>query len=916
MACVLAASAARAIGAERTALEWDFSKATDTLGWVQAEPIKAFGVEGGALVAVPGPGRPKLESPLFELEASPWQYVEVELKTDADGHALMYYSNTTDEPYRGFRPGLYTTFDVKGDNEWRTYTIRPFWQKQGKIIHIRLDPPGDNVAVRAVRIIDVKASDVSKQTSWRFEDTSAGWQVVGSAGETEATPKGLKISGNQSTCVLSPPLAVDSEDNLWATVRIVSDVAQVALFRWASDDADGLQSAPIALKGDGLAHTYAIDLGETPAWSGTGLAVGITPSDAVETRSIVLESVALGEKPVGPPELEITRFGLDYPIVRVGQKATIVVEARNIGGSDAQSVVGTVTLIDRETRDATTPLPKRIARLAPGDTARFEWEIDANDERRRTMTCRVTGLELDAGERSVDLKFWPKLDAKGLKYVPEPAKADTGEYLIGCYYFPGWHTYDRWAVLDRFPERKPVLGWYREGEPEVADWQINWALEHGIGFFIYDWYWDRGRRQLEHALHDGFLKSRYQDKMKFCLLWANHNPDKSSSEEDCLAVTRYWIENYFRRPNYLKVNGKNVMVIFSTHRLTQDMGSEAVKAAFEKMRKLCEDAGVGGLYLVGCTYPGKDRIETLVREGYDALSGYNYPSAGNRGQKIAPYEWMVEGYKDFWNQIAEAAQSASMSMSKGSTPYIPVCEPGWDSRPWHGYNSAVRTGKSPVLWKQMLENAKSFVDDPTHKQNGDEKLIFLEAWNEFGEGDYIEPHAEFGFDCLEAIRQVFAPASKKPEIVVPPDVGLGPYDVEKPEPRTAWDFSNPREQDWYVGNMTGLSFANGVMSAEAQNNDPAFHSPRTDIDASKLKTIEIKMRMDKGAEAQLFFARPRGKMSEERSVRFDVTADKEWHVYTLDLSQNRRWRGKIGQIRIDPNGEAGSKVEVAYVRFL
>ena len=51
-------------------------------------------------------------------------------------------------------------------------------------------------------------------------------------------------------------------------------------------------------------------------------------------------------------------------------------------------------------------------------------------------------------------------------------------------------------MLDAFPERTPLLGYYREGDPSVMDWQIKWVVEHGISFFAFDWYWDRGRRQL------------------------------------------------------------------------------------------------------------------------------------------------------------------------------------------------------------------------------------------------------------------------------------------------------------------------------------------------------------------------------------------------------------------------------------
>jgi hypothetical protein len=525
-----------------------------------------------------------------------------------------------------------------------------------------------------------------------------------------------------------------------------------------------------------------------------------------------------------------------------------------------------------------------------------------------SIVARASGPNLVGDEKTTPVKVYPKLDKSaisGLKYVPAPLTIEK-EYAIGCYYFPGWHTYDRWEVLDEYPNRKPILGYYREGDPEVADWHLSWAASHGIDFMIYDWYWAAGNRMLEHALHDGYLKSKYQDKVKFCLLWANHNAPGTSSAEDMINVTRYWINNYFKLPNYQKIDGKNVVVVFSPNRFTEDMGSEAVRSSFDTMRKMCEEAGVGGLYLVACTYPGPDNIKLLEKEGYDALSGYNYPSANLKGQQFAPYEWMVEGYKDYWNQIYEAA----------TIPYIPVCEPGWDARPWHGLKSYVRTGKSPHLWQGMLENAKEFVDTPGRRLPGGRKVVFLEAWNELGEGDYIEPHAEFGFDYLEAVRQVFAPTSTAPTIVVPADIGLGPYDLKPTHPLTEWDFDNPEECLWSVGNMAELAYSNGSMTAVAANGDPAFYSPGLQVDAEKYRRLEIKMKMDKGEEAQVFFARKNGHMSEKMSTKFKVTPDGEYHVYTIDLASNPLWKGTIRQIRIDPNSEAGSRVWIDYVRFL
>jgi hypothetical protein len=845
-----------------------------------------------------------MESPLFDIEATPWQFVEIDMKSDTGGTGLLYYSNTTEEPYHGFRGNQHSTFATVGDGQFHTYKVYPFWQKLGRITHIRVDPPGKHVQVRAIRIVAASTPEPVKDTTWNFSQPDQKWTAVNL--QAKAVKGGIEVNGTSEGTLVSPPIDVNSNDATWVTVRLSSKDEQVVSFRWATDKADGLQSTPLFVRGDDAIHSYTIEMSKIAGWSGRVLTVGITPTDASEAAKITLEMVALGDAPVGPPELTITRFSAAEPFIRVGDKVRLVLEARNDGGHPAKELAAGVTL-PSGTRSNTMPL-KRAARLAPGERKQFEWETTATEEGTLTAVARVNAVGVLGDERMIRLPVYPKLDKskiKAEKQVPAPTPADTGEYMVGAYYFPGWNTYERWAVLNDFAERMPVLGYYCEGHPEVADWHVKWALDHGISYFIYDWYWTKGIRYLEHALHEGLFKSKYGDRMKFCLLWANHNPDGTSSPQDCEDVTKYWIENYFKRPNYLKINGKNVVVIFSTYRLTQDMGSEAVKTSFDKMRKMCEDAGVGGLYIVGCSYPGADRIKPLMAEGYDALSGYNYPSAGNKGRRIAPYEWMVDGYKEWWGQIADAS----------TVPYIPVCEPGWDSRPWHGANGSVRTGKSPALWTKMLQNAKAFVDDPARKKAEGKKLVFLEAWNEFGEGDYIEPHAEYGFDYLEAVREVFAPNSRPPVIVTPRDVGLGPYALTDPGQKTYWDFGKVEDRNWSAGNMDKVSHDGGVLSGVALNGDPILYGPRIKIDAAKISKIEIKMKMDKADFGQVFFADHFHNMDQDKSVRFDVVGDGQFHVYEVDMSKNAWWRGEVGAIRIDPNGIEGSRIEVAYIRL-
>ncbi|MCL6630097.1 MAG: glycoside hydrolase family 99-like domain-containing protein, partial [Armatimonadetes bacterium] len=75
-------------------------------------------------------------------------------------------------------------------------------------------------------------------------------------------------------------------------------------------------------------------------------------------------------------------------------------------------------------------------------------------------------------------------------------------------------------------------------------------------------------------------------------------------------------------------------------------------------------------------------------------------------------------------------------------------------------------------------------------------MVFIEAWNEFGEGDYIEPHREFGFAYLDAIRAVFTSAAPSHVDITPMDVGLGPYELEKPPTVTSWSFDNDDNPPW------------------------------------------------------------------------------------------------------------------------
>jgi hypothetical protein len=379
----------------------------------------------------------------------------------------------------------------------------------------------------------------------------------------------------------------------------------------------------------------------------------------------------------------------------------------------------------------------------------------ARSTARRLLAVLLTVVTAGCGAGTTGA---PVADKAG---VPTPRPVSTDGYQVGAYYFPGWPTRAKWEVLDNFPERRPLLGYYAEGDPVVMDWQIKWAVEHGITFFAFDWYWDRGRRQLEHALHEGYLKARFRPLLKFCLLWANHNPPGSSTEADLMALVDFWIAQYFGLPEYLTVDDKPVVIVYAPSLLRNDMGSEAVAAAIRQMRARVETAGYPGLFLMGTVDDDHDEQARLAAEGYDAGTGYNYHRAGmpDKSATASPYDSAVDDYERIWLENAKA----------GFLDYVPVTEPGWDSRPWDGDKALVRTGRTPEKFADMLTRARTFVD--RHPVAGGKRIVLIEAWNEYGEGAVIEPHREWGFAYLDVVRRVFASEHRPHRDVIPEDLG-------------------------------------------------------------------------------------------------------------------------------------------------
>jgi hypothetical protein len=316
--------------------------------------------------------------------------------------------------------------------------------------------------------------------------------------------------------------------------------------------------------------------------------------------------------------------------------------------------------------------------------------------------------------------------------------------------------------------RKPLWGAVDEADPKVMEFQIKEALRHGVNVFIYDWYWYDRRPFLEQCLDDGFLGAPNNGDMKFYIMWANHDAgcvwDKRNA--DCDEIIWYGsqprsefdrvcdrvIKMYFSRPNYYKIDGCPVFMIYDVANLVRGLGGiDETRDALEHFRALVKNAGFPGLHLQMVVYAenavnvsgvdsskkgsSKDIAEML---GFDSVTHYQYAHFVNCDRN---YSDIIPDVAAEWERIR----------TQYSMPYYPHVTIGWDNNPRFTHlTRPIITNNDPQTVKEAFEMAKDYAD-----RFNDVPLITVNSWNEWTEMSYLEPDDVYGYGYLEAIREVF-----------------------------------------------------------------------------------------------------------------------------------------------------------------
>jgi hypothetical protein len=376
-------------------------------------------------------------------------------------------------------------------------------------------------------------------------------------------------------------------------------------------------------------------------------------------------------------------------------------------------------------------------------------------------------------------------------------KSKPDKITVAAYYFANYHTDDprniihkgaswsEWelvkAAQPRFPGHQqpkvPAWGYTDEKDPKVMKQKIDAAADNGIDCFIFDWYMYEDGPFLNRCIDEGFLKAENCDRIKFCLMWANHDwvdihpytrgtdlkllyPGKVSPkrfDEICDFV----IKEYFTRPNYWKIEGKAYFSVYDVQKFVEGFGSmEATKAAMDHMRTKAIAAGLKGVHwnLVAWGNPvlpvekaPSNTPELIKMLGFNSVTSYVWVHHVGLPDRQTDYNKVRDEYFTYWDKAKR----------EYPVQYIPNVTMGWDPSPrcdlkseWgnFGYPFTNTMGNNtPENFKMALKMAK----DKLLANPDGPRFMNINCWNEWTEGSYLEPDTIHGMAYLKAVKEVF-----------------------------------------------------------------------------------------------------------------------------------------------------------------
>ena len=306
--------------------------------------------------------------------------------------------------------------------------------------------------------------------------------------------------------------------------------------------------------------------------------------------------------------------------------------------------------------------------------------------------------------------------------------------------------------IGHYQPRLPAdLGFYDLRLIEVMQQQADLAKRYGISGFCFYYYWFEGKRLLDHPIEQ--MLAAGEPDMPFCLCWANENWTRrwDGNDQEVLMAQAYSPEDdeavindlirYFRDSRYIRIDGRPLILVYRVS-LFPDFAATAAR-----WREVCKQQGVGEIYLAMVESMELVSSNKNPNEfGCDAA--VEFPPQGMAeptdlsGEKINP---------EFVGEVADYRDIAVTYATREFPDYTRFkgVMPGWDNTARRQNNGFCFEHATPGAFQAWLEET---IEQTRQQHHGDESLVFINAWNEWAEGAYLEPDQRFGHTYLEAVK--------------------------------------------------------------------------------------------------------------------------------------------------------------------
>ncbi len=308
------------------------------------------------------------------------------------------------------------------------------------------------------------------------------------------------------------------------------------------------------------------------------------------------------------------------------------------------------------------------------------------------------------------------------------------------------------------PHLPADLGFYDLRVPEVREAQADLARKYGVSGFCYYYYWFGKNKKLLNRPMEDMLKSK-SPNFPFCICWANENWTRrwDGMDSEVLIAQAYddgwevdFIEDVMpalRDRRYVRIDGRPLLLVYSCSELP-----DAERAA-SIWRERCRDAGIGEIYLA-MVQNHRLGVRSYEPEMFGFNAAVEFPPHGLSAAANNSWSFINE---DFTGSLWDYAKTASNFCNRPHATYklFRGVMPSWDNTARQQDRGSIFINGDPDTYKDWLREA---VDDARKFKCRQERIVFINAWNEWAEGAHLEPDQEFGHLYLEKTREALVMA--------------------------------------------------------------------------------------------------------------------------------------------------------------